>query len=123
MQFQVPQFIEVEDKIFGPLTLKQFFYVLACNSRRNIFWNACVLQSQFTTIHKNSRKLCIALHQNKTFSMEKGGWAGNKTDHNSRDRKKDRKPDAETNRIKTKRTRLVAGYTKAAQESIKPCLK
>ncbi len=27
MQFQVPQFIEVEDKIFGPLTLKQFIYV------------------------------------------------------------------------------------------------
>jgi len=27
-QFQVPQFIEVEDKIFGPLTLKQFMYVL-----------------------------------------------------------------------------------------------
>ena len=24
MRFQVPQFIEVEDKIFGPLTLKQF---------------------------------------------------------------------------------------------------
>lgn len=28
MQFQVPQFIEVEDKIFGPLTFKQFIYVL-----------------------------------------------------------------------------------------------
>jgi hypothetical protein len=27
MQFQVPQFIEVEDKIFGPLTFKQFIYV------------------------------------------------------------------------------------------------
>ncbi len=27
MQYQVPQFIEVEDKIFGPLTLKQFIYV------------------------------------------------------------------------------------------------
>jgi len=27
MQFQVPQFIEVEDKIFGPLTLKQFIYM------------------------------------------------------------------------------------------------
>lgn len=27
MRFQVPQFIEVEDKIFGPLTLKQFIYV------------------------------------------------------------------------------------------------
>jgi hypothetical protein len=29
MLFQVPQFIEVEDKIFGPLTLKQFFYLAA----------------------------------------------------------------------------------------------
>lgn len=28
MQFQVPQFIEVEDKIFGPLTLKQFIYLI-----------------------------------------------------------------------------------------------
>jgi hypothetical protein len=27
MEYQVPQFIEVEDKIFGPLTLKQFIYV------------------------------------------------------------------------------------------------
>lgn len=26
-QYQVPQFIEVEDKIFGPLTLKQFIYM------------------------------------------------------------------------------------------------
>src|SRR3990167_3543728 len=29
MQHQVPQFIEVEDKIFGPLTAKQFFYITA----------------------------------------------------------------------------------------------
>ncbi len=28
MQFNVPQFVEVEDKIFGPLTLKQFFMFL-----------------------------------------------------------------------------------------------
>lgn len=27
MQFQVPQFIETEDKIVGPLTLKQFLYI------------------------------------------------------------------------------------------------
>ena len=27
MKYQVPQFIEVEDKIFGPLTLKQFIYL------------------------------------------------------------------------------------------------
>ncbi len=27
MQFQVPQFIEIEDKVIGPLTLKQFIYI------------------------------------------------------------------------------------------------
>lgn len=27
MQFQVPQFIDIEDKIFGPLTFKQFVYL------------------------------------------------------------------------------------------------
>ncbi|PIQ67093.1 MAG: hypothetical protein COV95_00585, partial [Candidatus Zambryskibacteria bacterium CG11_big_fil_rev_8_21_14_0_20_40_24] len=27
MRFQVPQYIEVEDKIFGPFTLKQFIYM------------------------------------------------------------------------------------------------
>lgn len=27
MRFQVPQFIEVEDKLFGPLTFKQFIYI------------------------------------------------------------------------------------------------
>lgn len=26
-QFQVPQFIDVEDKLFGPFTIKQFVYV------------------------------------------------------------------------------------------------
>lgn len=28
MEYQVPQFIEIEDKIFGPLTLKQFIYLV-----------------------------------------------------------------------------------------------
>jgi len=28
MQFQVPQFIEIEDKIFGPFSLRQFLYVV-----------------------------------------------------------------------------------------------
>ncbi len=27
MDYQVPQFIDVEDKIFGPLTIKQFIYL------------------------------------------------------------------------------------------------
>lgn len=28
-QFKVPQFIELEDKIVGPLTIKQFLYLMA----------------------------------------------------------------------------------------------
>ncbi|MDP3052283.1 MAG: PrgI family protein [bacterium] len=28
MRFQVPQFTEIEDKIFGPFTLKQFIYLI-----------------------------------------------------------------------------------------------
>lgn len=28
MQFKVPQFIDVEDKLFGPLTFKQFAYLV-----------------------------------------------------------------------------------------------
>jgi hypothetical protein len=28
MRYQVPQFIEIEDKIFGPLTFKQFAYIV-----------------------------------------------------------------------------------------------
>ena len=27
MRFQVPQFIDIEDKIFGPFTFKQFIYI------------------------------------------------------------------------------------------------
>ncbi|OGG70017.1 hypothetical protein A3F27_02645 [Candidatus Kaiserbacteria bacterium RIFCSPHIGHO2_12_FULL_53_13] len=38
MQFQVPQFIEVEDKIFGPLTFKQFVYVAGGAGACYIFW-------------------------------------------------------------------------------------
>jgi hypothetical protein len=28
MQFQIPQFTEIEDKIIGPLTIKQFLYLV-----------------------------------------------------------------------------------------------
>ena len=28
MQFKVPQFIDVEDKLFGPLTFRQFVYIV-----------------------------------------------------------------------------------------------
>ncbi len=38
MQFQVPQFIEVEDKIFGPLTFKQFIYIGGGLGASYILW-------------------------------------------------------------------------------------
>lgn len=37
-RFQVPQFIDVEDKIFGPLTTKQFFYLLAGGGLSFLLW-------------------------------------------------------------------------------------
>jgi len=38
MQFQVPQFIEVEDKIFGPFTFKQFLYFAGGGGVSFILW-------------------------------------------------------------------------------------
>jgi len=38
MQFQVPQFIEVEDKIFGPLTFKQFIYCIGGLGAAYLLW-------------------------------------------------------------------------------------
>lgn len=43
MQFQVPQFIEVEDKIFGPLTFKQFIYILGGLGAAYIMWRTLPL--------------------------------------------------------------------------------
>lgn len=38
MQFQIPQFIEVEDKIFGPLTFKQFIYLAGAAGSAFMAW-------------------------------------------------------------------------------------
>lgn len=43
MQFHVPQFIEIEDKIIGPLTLKQFLWLLAAAVILFILWTALPL--------------------------------------------------------------------------------
>lgn len=43
MQFQVPQFIEVEDKIFGPLTFKQFIYVTGGLGAAYMIWRVLPL--------------------------------------------------------------------------------
>lgn len=38
MNFQVPQFIDVEDKIFGPLSFKQFLYIMGGAGLGYIFY-------------------------------------------------------------------------------------
>lgn len=38
MEYQVPQFIEVEDKIVGPLTLRQFIYVAGAGGLCIVFF-------------------------------------------------------------------------------------
>ena len=38
MQFRVPQFIDVEDKIFGPFTLKQFGYMAGAGGFSFLIW-------------------------------------------------------------------------------------
>ena len=38
MQFRVPQFIEVEDKIFGPFTFKQFLYLIGGAGISFLIW-------------------------------------------------------------------------------------
>ncbi|MFA7302433.1 MAG: PrgI family protein [Candidatus Paceibacterota bacterium] len=38
MEYQVPQFIEVEDKIIGPLTLKQFIYIAGTGGLSVVFF-------------------------------------------------------------------------------------
>lgn len=38
MQFRVPQFIDVEDKVFGPFTLKQFGYIAGAGGMAFLIW-------------------------------------------------------------------------------------
>ena len=38
MQFRVPQFIDMEDKIIGPLTLKQFAYLVGAGGLSFMIW-------------------------------------------------------------------------------------
>ena len=58
MRFQVPQFIEIESKIFGPLTLKQFIYLIGGGGIIFIlyallpFWLMIIFAKDFNTKEK-----------------------------------------------------------------------
>lgn len=72
-QYQVPQFIEIEDKIFGPLTLKQFVYLAGAGGLALIFFTllplflalplagiAAGIGAAFAFYHVNGRPLIVA---------------------------------------------------------------
>lgn len=50
MRFQVPQFIEIEDKIFGPLTFKQFVYLVGGAGLAYLFYELFPLYIAFFLI-------------------------------------------------------------------------
>jgi hypothetical protein len=43
MRFQTPQFIDIEDKIFGPFTFKQFIYLIGGVSLSYVFFKVAPL--------------------------------------------------------------------------------
>jgi hypothetical protein len=70
MRFQVPQFIEVEDKIFGPLTLKQFIYLAGGGAAVFLIWRYTpFLVSVLLTIPLASLSAALAFYKvnNKPF--------------------------------------------------------
>ncbi len=84
MRFEVPQFIDVEDKIFGPLTFKQFIYLiggagLAYVSYKLVpfpFWvilsGAFVIAGLLLAFYKVNNRPFIEVAQNWVTFMIKG---------------------------------------------------
>ncbi len=74
MQFQIPQFIEVEDKIFGPLTFRQFVYLAGGAGGAYILWRifplfisapiiaaVCALAAALAFVQYNGRPFILAI--------------------------------------------------------------
>lgn len=70
MQFRVPQFIDVEDKIFGPLTFKQFIYLVGGAALCFVLWKvlpAIVAIVFMTPVATLSLALAFLKINNKPF--------------------------------------------------------
>lgn len=84
MRFEVPQFIDVEDKIFGPLTFKQFIYLIGGAGLGYVsyklipfpFWipvtGAFVVFALLLAFYKLNRRPFIEVAQNWLTFMIKG---------------------------------------------------
>lgn len=82
MQFQVPQFIEVEDKIFGPLTFKQFIFIAGGAGSAYLLWRILPLliaaplialvvglAVSLAFVQYNGRPFLVALEQSFYYMM------------------------------------------------------
>ena len=71
MQFRVPQFIDMEDKVVGPLTLKQFGYIIGAGGLSFIIWTFIPIKFIAVIIIIPVAGLFIALafvkYNNRTF--------------------------------------------------------
>lgn len=70
MQFKVPQFIDVEDKIFGPLTFKQFLYLAGGAAVSFVLWKILppIIAVMFITVFAGlSLALAFVRINNKPF--------------------------------------------------------
>ncbi len=71
-QYQVPQFIEFEDKIIGPLTLKQFGYLAVAGVLALIFFfNLTLIFAIVLSIPVVGAALALAFGQVKGTPMPK----------------------------------------------------
>ena len=71
MQFRVPQFIDLEDKVFGPFTLKQFGYLVGAGGLSFIIWTLIPIKFIAVIVIAPVAGLFIALafvkFNNRTF--------------------------------------------------------
>lgn len=93
-RYQVPQFIDIEDKIIGPLTLRQFLYFLAAAAILFIFWTLLAFEYfvviaiitvglagifSFVKIHGRSFTYFISNFISFIFKSQKYIWKKEKT--------------------------------------------
>ncbi len=79
MQFHIPQYIDIEDKLFGPLTLKQAIYVLGGGGGiylmyriiPSIFFAAPIMLGIAVLVHRDTRSGFQLYDGGKTLHMEK----------------------------------------------------
>ena len=71
MQFRVPQFIDIEDKVFGPFTLKQFGYMAGAGGLSFLIWTFIPVKIVAITLIAPVAGLFLALafvkYNNRSF--------------------------------------------------------